>query len=228
MNSSIAIPPEGRFVASPQIHDLTGQVFGRLTVLYFGGKDRRKNTMWVCGCVCGKRTLVCAGSLQSGRTRSCGCLRNEAAARTLREKTTHGRSKTKEYRTWARIKVRCYNVHHNRYHRYGGRGIIMCDRWLHSFEAFFDDMGPRPGDDDSIERIDNDGPYSPENCRWATAKEQQNNRRTNLLLTHEGTTKTLAEWARHTGISALTLRSRLRLYNWSVRETLETPVGRQR
>lgn len=220
----IPIPPRGRFVLPARAKDIAGQVFDRLTVIYYGGKDNQRNVMWVCECQCGKRTIVRGFNLRDGSVRSCGCLHNEIIAAIGKENATHGQTETREYETWQAIKHRCCYSGHNRYHRYGGRGITVCDRWLHSFEAFFEDMGSRPGDDYSIERIDSDGPYSPENCRWATAKEQQNNRQGNVYFTYQGVTKTIAEWAHHTGISDATLRARLGRYGWSVADALETPV----
>lgn len=221
----IPIPPRGQFVLPTRAADMAGQVFDRLTAIYYGGKDNQNNVMWVCECQCGKETIVRGFSLRDGSVRSCGCLQNEIIAAIGKENATHGRTETREYETWQAIKHRCYYLGHNRYHRYGGRGIVVCDRWLHSFEAFFEDMGPRPGDGYSIERIDSDGPYSPENCRWATATEQQNNKVTNVHITHNGVTKTMAEWARCTGISESALRRRLRTLGWSVSDALEKPIG---
>jgi hypothetical protein len=114
---------------------------------------------------------------------------------------THGMSNTVEFSTWTDIKSRCYNKNLKHYSRYGGRGIKVCQRWLDSFENFYKDMGKRPSDNHSIERIDNDGDYSPNNCKWATLIEQANNKRTSHYITIKGKTKTIAEWSKITGLS---------------------------
>ena len=148
--------------------DLTGQAFGLLTVL-----ERAPNTAqsrqahWLCVCACGKETVVNGSSLRRGRTRSCGCGR-----------IRHGLAgKTPEYHVWEGIKQRCLNPNHARYEYWGGRGVTVCQRWAESFEAFYADMCPRPSPGHSIDRVDNDGNYEPGNCRWATASQQQRNRR---------------------------------------------------
>ncbi len=141
-----------------------------------------------------------------------------------------------EYGIYSHIKTRCYNYKFNRYHRYGGRGIQMCERWRKDFAAFYEDMGSRPGIGYSIERVNNDGNYScgyceecvakgwPANCRWATAKEQGNNTSQNILVTVAGRMQTITQWADESGISFMTLYLRIVRYGWSAEEALELKV----
>jgi hypothetical protein len=207
-----------------QREDLTGQIFGRLTAVEFSHDDvsPRKGggknycLMWKCKCACGKTVTINAKKLKSGNTKSCGCL-------LIEQRITHGRHKSREYRTWIGIKSRCYNPNNTGYPSYGGRGIKVCDRWLESFENFLADMGECPDFSMSIDRIDNDGDYAPDNCEWRTIGEQANNRRDNRLLEFAGRTQTVAQWARKFGISPITIGSRLR-DGWSVKRALTTPA----
>lgn len=139
---------------------------------------------------------------------------------------THGMSRTPVHRSWLSMLTRCNNPNSISYPRYGGRGIKVCNRWR-KFEHFYADMGDRPAGT-SLDRINNTGDYEPGNCKWSTPSEQQNNTRANNLLTHNGVTRSLAQWARHTGMQEATIRNRINQCNWSVAEALDTPVGGMR
>jgi hypothetical protein len=189
--------------------NLIGQKFGRLEVQEFAGTNKHHQSMWNCICDCGNTTKVSIGALGSGNTRSCGCLQRES--RSL-SNTKHGHARrgalSKAYTVYRNMKQRCYDLNHHKYRDYGGRGIKVCDRWLESFENFYDDMGDCPKGM-SLDRKDNDGAYSKKNCRWATNEEQANNTRGNKLITYGGQTMTLANWARSLSIARMTLYCRL-------------------
>lgn len=137
---------------------------------------------------------------------------------------THGLSNTPEYRTWTAVITRCYNKNFIKYKNYGGRGIVMCDRWRSSFENFIEDMGPKPTPEHSLDRLDNNKGYYKDNCRWATPKEQSRNRRNNSLFEFEGKTFSLSELAENYNISYKTLWDRVNLYRWDLSRALTTPV----
>ena len=204
-------------VRRPTTQDLTGQSFGRLTVLRFAGY-RKYHGYWTCQCICGTMKDIGQSSLLCGDSQSCGCLR-KALVSTRR--TSHGRSHTPEHNIWCKMLRRCENPDDAAYDRYGGRGITVCEAW-HVFAVFFRDMGAKPGKQYSIERLDNNGPYSKENCIWALPEVQNRNKRNNRILTCNGITQCLQDWALATGLGHKTITKRLDL-GWSVEAALLTP-----
>jgi hypothetical protein len=200
-----------------RIVDLTGQTFGRLTVLSPGG--RVNGTLhWLTRCVCGTEKLVYAGNLRGGNVSSCGCLRSEtSAARIAKRCLKHGLSYSREFASWQAMKTRCCNSRDKNFLRYGAKGITVCDRWK-IFENFYADMGPRP-EGRTLDRIDNTGNYEPSNCRWATLTEQQRNRAVTVKLTLDGQTLTLMEWSEKLSMEPYLIRSRLS-NGWSVERAL--------
>lgn len=219
----MAVQPNTLPRNAPQ--DLTGHVFGRLAVIGFAGHDRqgikaRSRRMWLCLCSCGAEVRVAANALRSGHTGSCGCLMRERTSASRRKHghcrgELNGRKKASaEYTAYVCIKARCYRDVHKDFHLYGGRGIVICDRWLSGetgasgFECFFADMGHKPSPKHSVERDDVNGPYSPKNCRWATMKEQQRNRRNSIFLTIDGVTKHIMEWSEGSGLTYATIQKR--------------------
>jgi hypothetical protein len=186
--------------------DLTGQRFGRLTVQF--GFRRDKKTYWHCICDCGKEKDVFHSSLLRGLTNSCGCLQNEIRILTH---TTHGASKTRLYKIFCCMSKRCYNKNASNYERYGGRGIRICDEWHNDFPSFQKwALSHGYNDSLSIDRINSDDNYYPENCRWADAVTQVRNRRNTMILTFQGVKKSVAEWANILGIKRGTLARRIR------------------
>lgn len=201
-----------------------GDVYGRLTVESelppsVGSRSRRR---MLCRCSCGKFHEAYSDNLVRGIVKSCGCL--HADTRHL-IRLTHGMSGSRTYKSWAGMRDRCGNPRNGSYKDYGGRGVTWCDRW-DNFSNFLKDMGVRPKGCFSIERIDNDRGYEPGNCRWATPTEQANNRRSNHLLAHQGTTLSISGWARLTGIPRTAIQSRIS-HGWGVKAALETPLPKR-
>lgn len=208
--------------------DLTGQTFGKLTVLgrapnIIGGTtEKRSRRAYYCRCECGAKKIVSGDNLKRGNTKSCGC---DVARRISESRKTHGESKTLLYGIWNAIKRRCYNTHVTEYQWYGGRGIAMCDAWRDSYEAFRDwalENGYKPnGHECTIDRIDVNGNYCPENCRWVDSVAQANNRRSNHLLTYNGETHNITEWSNIVGIPMKKISNRIHS-GWSIERALTT------
>ena len=175
--------------------DLTGQKFGRLTVIE-RAENKGKHLLWRCKCDCGEICLAAGTHLKSGSKQSCGCLlREHAKGLSKKVNVTHGLSESRIYRTYISMKQRCYNPNIKSYKDYGGRGITVCAEWLNDFSAFYEwAMANGYADDLTIDRKDVNGNYEPSNCRWATRKEQNNNKRNNKEITYKGETHTMAGW----------------------------------
>ena len=198
-----------------KFEDLTGMVFGRLTVIECGrdyiSPSGRRRPAWKCICECGKEKTICASNLKSGTTTSCGCFQRENMSRL---KKTHGGYANDEslFRVWCNIRKRCLSAKSHNYTDYGGRGITICEQWISDYTAFREwavSNGYRKGL--SIDRINVDGNYSPENCRWTNSVTQQNNRRCNINVTYQNQTHTLKEWSRIRDINYQTLYTRYKL-----------------
>ena len=187
--------------------DMAGQTFGRLTVLRRTAEKRgdSREVIWACRCSCGQNANVSGVNLRLKGTKSCGCLQREIIGDIRR---THGLSHTSEYSSWQSMMHRCYKPSHDSYPYYGGRGIAVCNAW-HTFESFFEAMGPKPTTDHQIDRRDGTKGYSPENCRWATVKEQALNRTSTRLVTFNNKTMCAADWARELGLTPTGLSNRL-------------------
>lgn len=186
---------------------VVGDRFGRLHVLEPRGMDHARKFMWLVRCDCGTEKVVRDNGLRTGNTKSCGCLnRDETTARN----TKHGLGATPEAQAWRDLKKRCLNPNDPSYKNYGGRGIQIDPGWVDDFPKFLNDVGYKPDAKSTIDRIDNDKGYEPGNVRWVLMKVQQRNKRTNLLITINGETKTAIEWSEIYGISKCTTLSRLR------------------
>jgi hypothetical protein len=183
--------------------DLTGQRFGRLVVT--AQAHGRSRVSWLCECDCGATKTILACNITCGKTTSCGKCVNVAA-------------NMRVHRVWSSMLSRCRNRNHRAFHLYGGRGISVCDRWS-SFSAFLTDMG-QPPEGHSLDRVNNDGNYEPANCRWATKNEQANNTRANRLITIDGRTQTMKQWASERGLNYATVKTRLNVLGWAPERAL--------
>lgn len=205
-----------------RIKNLTGKVFGRLTVIEIG---EGRPVKWLCQCACGNIVTPQASNLCSSATTSCGCLHKELLAKRV---TTHGhktgRKTTPTYNSWIHMIQRCTNKNRWDFYHYGGRGITICEKWANSFENFLLDMGEAP-EKLTLERIDVNGNYCPDNCRWATRKDQSRNQRSNKIINFDGKSLCLAEWSEKTNIPYHTLKSRL-LRGWEIETALTQSIKR--
>lgn len=197
--------------------DLTGETFGRLIVIgRFESEEPQHDSEWVCVCSCGKVTIKTRSNLKSDHSQSCGCLKSEKA-------TTHGKRKTRLYRIWLGMRDRCTNVTSPNFQNYGGRGISVCAEW-DDFQTFYQwamANGYKPAL--TIDRLDVNGNYCPQNTRWATSIEQNRNRRNNHLLTYAGKTMPISQWADETGLNQSTILRRVNFLGWSAEQALTTP-----
>ncbi len=202
----------GQFSKGNGLNDLTGLKFGRLTATKLSERRSGRKTYWECDCECGKTKVVRTDSLKDGSVKSCGCLKKEQDKINLpngQGRVIHGLSRKRIYHTWEAMISRCENIENSHYSNYGGRGINVCEQW-HDVEIFVDwAMNNGYNDELTIDRIDVNGNYEPENCKWATWKEQANNRTNNVMITFNGKTQTLKQWSIELGINYNTLQSRI-------------------
>ena len=199
--------------------DLTGKTIENWNVLSYLGNRR-----WLCRCSCGKEKSVHSDNLLQGKSKSCGCLKNK-------DKITHHQSNSKLYNVWRGIKTRCYNTNSEKYFMYGGRGISMCDEWKDDFDSFFQ-WAKSAGYDEqasygvcTIDRINTNGNYEPNNCRWVDSKIQANNTRKNRIITYQNQTHTLSEWVRIFNLPYSTVSCRLHR-GWNIIDALTIPKKR--
>lgn len=209
--------------------DMTGEKYGKLLVVEYAGKTKRGLSLWKCKCDCGREVVVQSVNLRNGHTKSCGCFRAEWCKENC---TKHGLEHTRLYGIWADMIYRCHNPENPNYKRYGARGISVCEEWRNDVKIFYD-WAIRNGysDDLTIDRIDNNGNYCPENCRWATKVEQASNRRSNILITRNGETKTMKQWAISEGIPYQVVWQRIKKLGWDPERALTEKVenrGRKR
>jgi hypothetical protein len=203
----------GRFI------DLSDQRFGRLRVISRAGKNKHNQLLWNCECDCGQKCVCLGFVMRRGETQSCGCLHREI---TSTINASHGMAGTPIYAIYRSMMQRCYDKNSQAYNRYGGRGINVCDQWQ-QFEGFYDAMGDKPKDM-SLDRIDNNGDYSPENVKWANAKTQANNRKSNVVLEHNGKKQTMQQWSDELGLKVGTVWARLNR-GWNISQALTKGVS---
>lgn len=191
------------------VKNIVGNHYGRLTVIAFD-HVRNRSSYWRCICDCGNETIVRGDCLKSGNTKSCGCLNHEAT------NVIHGLANTRLYHTYHAMRQRCYNPNERFFARYGGRGIKVCDEWLNDFQTFASWARSHGyADGLSIDRIDNDGDYTPENCRWVDQRTQNRNNSRNTVIEFRGERKILTEWCETFGVNVSTAISRIRR-GWSL------------
>jgi len=189
----------------PKFIDLTGKTFNQLTIIERAENTKQGKARWVCRCTCGKISTIDGANIRNGHTKSCGCFAKESLEK---NRYRHGMAHTSEYGIWCNILQRCNNPNDKAFKDYGGRGITICDEWKNDFMAFYNHVGKRPSPKHSIDRINNDGNYEPNNVRWATQKQQSNNQRSNVKITLYGIALSMTQWAKisHTPLSTICCR----------------------
>ena len=201
--------------------DITGKKYGMLTVIRRLENAPKGVVRWECKCDCGNVVIVRSGNLKNGAVKSCGCLRSDIG----KKSTTHGMSKTRLYQTWVNIKGRCCHKNNPAYSLYGGRGISICDDWKNSFEAFARwALANGYQNDLTIERIDYNKGYMPENCKWISMSEQANNRRSNVSITFNNETHNLSEWCKIYGKEYNLVYNRIHKNKWNFERAMFEPV----
>lgn len=200
-----------------RLKNLVGQRFGRWIVIERAANIGR-HVCWLSRCDCGTERPVSSTNLVKGISKSCGCYHISVVS-------THGLHDSPEYGHYLAMKQRCNNPRTSGYKHYGGRGIQVCQRWLDSFSNFYIDMGTRPSPEHTVDRLDPNGNYSPDNCRWATLSEQANNTRSSRFVEFQNKTQTVSQWAKHLGVSKSLISYRLNS-GWSIEKTLTTPSSR--
>lgn len=191
--------------------NLVGNVYSFLTVI------KKLKSGYECVCICGNLKIAQGYNLIRGKAKSCGCLRKTVA---------HYLAKTPTWYSWCAMRGRCYKINHHQYKNYGGRGIKVCDRWLNSFIAFYEDMGQRP-EGHTIDRIDVNGDYYKENCKWSTYKEQNNNKRDNRIITYQGRTMNATQWANELGVKTHLIYDRIGRRGWSIDDAFTKPADKR-
>ena len=207
-----------------ELIDLTGKKFGKLTVLKRVENNKHGQPQWLCKCDCGNETVVVGQKLRTGQTKSCGCIVYEQKTR-----LTHGMSGTTLFTRWMNMKSRCNNPKNKRYNRYGGRGIKVCEEWENDFMNFYRWAISNGFEESlSIDRIDNNMGYCPENCRWVNAKRQENNRSKNIKITYNGEEKTLSEWCDFLNLDYNLIHDRIHRYGMTFQDAISKPVRHSR
>lgn len=209
--------------------DLTGQKFNKLLVLEYV-YTKNGQIYWKCKCDCGNIKNIAGSHLRTGHTKSCGCLKKEIIKKRTEQQTKHGLRHTRIYETWVNMKTRCLNKNNKNYSNYGARGIKVCNEWKDDFMTFYNwAMKNGYTDDLTIDRIDVNGNYEPNNCRWVTMEKQNNNRRNNHVVLYKGESKTLEEWSKilPINIGSSVLRYRV-THDWDIEKAFTKSVDRRR